>query len=74
MIPSWETLNKIRQLSIYAFAKWALILIPILASGALFLQQHSSYRIPLPVNLVCLYASALLFFPLVVLFFEESPK
>lgn len=62
MFPTWERLHRIRELPIYVFAKWALIAIPVLASAILFMHQHTTMRLALPVNFLSLYLAALFFY------------
>ena len=62
MIPTWERLIQIRHLGIYSFAKWAIILIPIIASVTAFVETHTQYQPSMPVNLLCLYGSSLVFY------------
>src|SRR5215204_3077916 len=62
MNPTWETLHRIRNLNVYKFASWAIVLVPIMASILLAIRQHSNLSIPVPTNLFVTYISALLFF------------
>jgi hypothetical protein len=62
VIPDWEHLQKIRKLPLYAFAKWTVVLVPVMASAALFVDQQWKIKFAFPVNMLVLYASSLCFF------------
>ena len=61
-VPEWEWFTRIRQLGIRHFAAWALVLVPLLASVAIAAKTMFEIAIPLPANLVVLYAATLSFY------------
>jgi len=58
---TWQSIHIIRKLNIYNFAKWALILVPIVGTFGHFLNARYNVRFEMPVDLLLTYFSALFF-------------
>lgn len=61
-LPEWEWLARIRQLGVRHFATWSLVLVPLVASATVAVDNALGLKIPLPANLVVLYAATLSFY------------
>jgi hypothetical protein len=60
-VPSWDTLLRIRHLGVDSASKWALFLVPAIATAIAFSRAHG-VNISLPVSLLTAYSSAFAFF------------
>lgn len=58
---SWEQIQSVRNLSLYSFAKYSVIFVPILASVIAYIVASTNTKVALPVNLLVLYLSSLMF-------------